>query len=66
MGANNYKKRIKFKLVEDAVKILKGKATEGVIIDSALQLKSPEEIIQKMHELGVLKNMRGASLFANG
>ena len=42
---------------EEAVQILKGKATEGVIIDSiALQLKkSPEEIIQKMHELGVFE-----------
>jgi len=41
----------------DAVKILKGKAAEGVMIDSiALQLsKSPEEIIQKMHELRVFE-----------
>ena len=40
---------------DDEVKILTEKATEGVIIDSiALQLKkSPEEIIRKMHELGV-------------
>ena len=42
---------------EEAIEILKGKAAEGVIIDSiALQLsKSPEEIILKMQELGVFE-----------
>ncbi|ERL99006.1 putative transcriptional regulator with HTH domain [Rhodobacteraceae bacterium HIMB11] len=42
---------------KEAIEIIKGKAAEGVIIDSiALQLKkSPDEVILKMQELGVFE-----------